>query len=134
MHIPPQRSSSKKNVGICGNERPSEGNQLFIESPNVMVWCAVTREKVIGPYFFEGGNVDGEKYRNMLIHYVFPRFATMRQDYIFQQDGASAQYSSRARNYLDNKRPNNCIERADLLTGLFDLQILPFLTSSCGDI
>ena len=35
-----------------------------MQSPKVMAWCAVTGEKVIGPYFFENGNVDGEKYRN----------------------------------------------------------------------
>ena len=51
-----------------------------------MVWCAVTREKVICPDFFEDGNVDGEKYRNMLINYAFPSFTTLRQDYNFQQN------------------------------------------------
>ena len=89
---------NKQNVRIWGNERPSEGNQVFMQSPNVMVWCAVTREKVISPYFFEDGNVDGEKYRNMLIDYAFPRFATWKQDYIFREDGAPAHYSSRVRN------------------------------------
>ena len=53
---------NKQNVRIWGNERPSEGNQVFMQSPKVMIWCAVTREKVIGPYFFQDGNVDGAKY------------------------------------------------------------------------
>ena len=35
----------------------------------------------------------------------------MRQDYIFQQEGAPAHHSSLARNYSDYKRPNNWIER-----------------------
>ena len=46
--------------------------------------------------------MDGEKYRNMLIHYGFTRFATLRQDYIFKQDGAPEHYLSRVKNCLDN--------------------------------
>ena len=69
----------------------------------------VTRGKVIGPCFFEDGNVGGGKYRNMLINYALPRFATLTQDYIFQLDVAPAHYSSRVRNYLGNKRLNNWI-------------------------
>ena len=84
---------------------------MFVQNPKVMVWCAVTSEKDIVPYFFGDCNVNGEKYRNMLIHYEFPRFATLRQGYIFQRDGAPTHYSSRVRNYLDNKRPNNWIGR-----------------------
>ena len=84
---------------------------MFMLSQKVMGWCAVTRENVIGPYFFEDGNADGEKNRNMLINYAFPRFATLRQDYIFQQYGAPAHYSSRVRNYFDNERPNIWIGR-----------------------
>ena len=44
---------NKQSVRIWVKERPSEGNQVFMQSLKVMVWCAVTREKVIGPYFFE---------------------------------------------------------------------------------
>ena len=76
-------SVNKQNVQIGGTERPYEGNQSFLNSPCVMVWCTIAKEKVIEPYFFENENVNGEIYRNMLIRYAFPRFASLRGDYIF---------------------------------------------------
>lgn len=102
---------NKQNVRIWGTERPNEGNEVYQHSPSVMAWCAIAKTKVIGPYFFENGNVTGESYRNMLIHYAFPRFASLPDDYIFHQDGAPPHYSNRVRAYLDNKRPDNWIGR-----------------------
>ena len=57
-----------------------------------MVLCGISKEKVIGPYFFQDQNVNGEDYRSMLIQYAFPRIASIRADYIFHQDGAPAHY------------------------------------------
>ena len=48
----------------------------------------------------------------MLIHYAFPRFASLRDDYIFHQDDAPAHYTHRSRRYFDNKRPENWIGRS----------------------
>ena len=45
----------------------------------------------------------------MLIHYAFPRFASLRDDKIFHLDGAPAPYSRRVTRYLENKRPENWI-------------------------
>ena len=69
---------NNQNVRSLGNEHPFERNQVFMQCPKFIVWCAATREKVVSPYFFKACNVDGEKYRNMLTHYAFPRFATFR--------------------------------------------------------
>ena len=72
-----------------------------------MVWFEISKEKVIGLHFFQDQNVRDENCRNMLIEYAFPRLVSIRADYIFHQDGAPAHYSSRAKTYLDNKRPKN---------------------------
>ena len=104
-------SVNKQNVRIWGTERPTENNPVIMHSPSLMVWCAMSKERIIGPYFFENENVSGESYRNMLIHYAFPRLNNLRDDYIFQQDGAPAHYSNRVKAYLNNKRPNNWIGR-----------------------
>ena len=90
-----------QNVRIWGTERPNEGNQSFIHSPSVMVCCAIGKEKVLGPYFFENENVNGENYRNMLINFSFLRFAYLRKDSIFELGGALPHYFSRVRNYLN---------------------------------
>ena len=71
-------SVNKQNVRIRGTDRPTEGNQSFLNSPSIMGWCAIAKEKVIGQYFFEDENVNGENYRNLLTHYAFPRFLSLR--------------------------------------------------------
>ena len=76
-----------------------------------MVWSAVAREKVVGICVFEDEKFNGENYRNNLIHYAFPSFASLKGDYIFHLYGALAHYSTRVRTYLTNKRPNNWIGR-----------------------
>ena len=76
-----------------------------------MVWCAISKTKIIGPYFFESGTGNGSTYRNMLIQYAFPNFARLREDYIFMQDSTSPHYAIPVQNYLNNKRPNNWIGR-----------------------
>ena len=104
-------SVNKINMRIWDTERPNESKQSFMNSPSVMVWCAVAKEKVTGTYFFEDENVNGEKYRNMLIHYAFTSFASLKGDYIFHQYGAPRHYSTRVRTYLNHNRPNNWIGR-----------------------
>ena len=82
-----------------------------MQTSSGVVWCAIGKEKVIGPYFFENENVTGENYRNVLINYAFPRFESQRKDYIFHQDGARPYCSNIVRNYLNCERPSNWIGR-----------------------
>ena len=78
-------------------------------SPSVTVRCAIGIEKVVGLYFFEDQNANGENYRNMLINYAFPRIASLRKEYIFHQGVAPPHHSNRVRSYLNRKRPGNWI-------------------------
>ena len=104
-------SVNKQSVRILGTERPAEGNQPFMHSHSFMVWCSIGKEKVIGQYFFENENVNRENYRNMLINYGFLRFASLRRDYTFHQDGAPSHYYNQFRKYCNRKRPGNWIGR-----------------------
>ena len=94
-------SVNTQNVRIWGTKRPVEERQTLSHSPSIIVRCEISKGKVIGPYFFQDQNVNGENYRNMLIQYAFPRLASIRADYNFHQDGAPAHYSSRVKAYLD---------------------------------
>ena len=58
------------------------------------VWCEVTSEKIIGPYFFQNPDenvitVTGEQFREMLESFVQPTIANMA-GYWWQQDGGTA--------------------------------------------
>lgn len=39
--------------GICGVEHPNEHNPMVKNSTGVMTWCAISNERVIGPYLFD---------------------------------------------------------------------------------
>ena len=79
---------------IRGTDCTTEGNQSFLSGLSAMVWCAIAKGKVVGPYFFEDENVNAENYRNMLIQYAYWRFASLGGGYIFHHDGAPPHYSS----------------------------------------
>lgn len=74
----------------------------------VMVWCAMTSTRLIGPYFFEG-SVNSQSYLTMLSDFLWPQIS--RRRLIFQQDGASAHYAVAARRWLDEKMHGRWIGR-----------------------
>lgn len=87
-------SVSIQTVRISGAERLIEGTQAFSHGPVIMVCYAILKEKVVGPCVFEDKKANSENYGNMLILYVSPRFMSLREDYIFRQNGDTADYSS----------------------------------------
>ena len=60
----------------------------------VMVWCAITSDGIIGPYFYGNGNVNGESYLEMLrtYHILHPAVEEKKdrslKNIYFQQDRA----------------------------------------------
>ena len=51
----------KQNCRIWGTEKPNMFYQVNDNSPKVNVWCAMSEQCIIGPYFFEGDTITGEK-------------------------------------------------------------------------
>lgn len=74
----------------------------------LMVWCGITSDGLIGPYFFDG-NVTAESYLEMLTNFLWPQ--VMRRRMLFQQDGAPSHYALVVRNWLDEKFPDRWIGR-----------------------
>ena len=75
------------------------------------VWCGVTKDEIIGPYFFEddSGNtvtVTGERYRTMIQNFLKPAIQN-RCGLWFQQDGATSHTARESmqllRQYFGNK-------------------------------
>ncbi len=102
---------NKQNCRIWGTERPNQVYETLHNSPSVMVWCAMSKSGVIGPYFFENENVTGSTYKRMLRYFLFPKLQNYPENMIFQQDGAPPHYSLEVREYLDRKLPNQWIGR-----------------------
>jgi len=57
----------------------------------VLVWCSISKNKIIGPYFFNS-NVNGENYLDMLKQKFLPDHKKQKlyRSCYFQQDGALA--------------------------------------------
>ena len=76
-----------------------------------MVWCAISRNEVIGPYFFENTHVTGSAYKIMLRYFLFPILQGYPEGMIFQQYGAPWHYYREGREYSDRKLPNRWMGR-----------------------
>ena len=53
-------SANTENVTIWSAERPTEGRKGFLRSSSIMVWCGISRKKVVGSCFFEDENVNSK--------------------------------------------------------------------------
>ena len=56
---------NRHNVRIWGTEPPHETVKHIRDSPKMNVFCAVSQDKVYGPFFFEERTVTGKKYFGM---------------------------------------------------------------------
>jgi hypothetical protein len=103
----------KQNCRIWGYEKPNEVHEVERDSPKVNVWCAMSSNCIIGPYFFDYDTVDGEDYLKMLKEYFYPILVRKRIDkrIIFQQDGAPPHYRTTVRAWLNEKFPGKWIGR-----------------------
>jgi hypothetical protein len=79
------------------------------DSPKVNVWCALTRDRVIGPYFFAERTVTSHSYLDMLELFAVPQNAD--DSVIFQQYGASEHYANTVTEFLDETFPWHWIGR-----------------------
>lgn len=102
----------KQNCRIWATEKPTEVYEYEDNTDKVNVWCAMSSDCIIGPYFFDQ-NVNANNYTNMLQSYFWPAIQKKRiaSKIMFQQDGAPPHYSLMARNWLNQHLPGRWIGR-----------------------
>lgn len=88
---------NKQNCRYWASDNPRALHQRPLHSPKVTVWCAVTKECVIGPYFFEENGVtvtvNSHRYIEMINNFFIPELHVRGMNtrtVWFQQDGATA--------------------------------------------
>lgn len=100
------------NVRIWGSENPHEMVQIQRDSPKVNVFCAISRRKVYGLFFFDGPSVTGASYLNMLEQWLFPQLEENEpENFSFQQDGAPPHWHNEVRAWLNATVPERWIGR-----------------------
>lgn len=80
---------SGQQLRIWSPTKPTTVQQSPLQPARITVWCGMTSEFVVGPYFIEG-TIDAPTYLKMLKEQLLPdlrRRRVMRKIY-FQQDGA----------------------------------------------
>jgi hypothetical protein len=98
---------NRHNCRIWGSENPCEVMEHERNTPKLNVWCALTSDSVIGPFFFKEATVTGTLYLNMLQNYAITQIP---QGYFFQQDEAPPHYASTVKAFLDQQVPGKWIE------------------------
>lgn len=79
----------------------------------VNVWAGILGNSIVGPFFIDG-NLNGQKYLEMLEQNIVPAINGIAQDLydpIFQQDGAPPHYHLTVRNFLNERFPGRWIGR-----------------------
>ena len=113
---------NSQNCRYWGTENPHEILEKPLHSEKATVWCAISSQGIIGPYFFEENEravtVNGTRYRAMLQDYFFPslrrlvRTRALRKQW-FQQDGATCHTAN---------------DTLSLLSGMFQQRIISLRT------
>ena len=53
---------NKDNVRYWSQNNPRVTIETVVKSPNLNVLCALSKNQIVGPFFFEDDTVDGENY------------------------------------------------------------------------
>lgn len=101
---------NKQNYRFWGKEPPRIFETTSKKPQRVTVWCAVCYNGILGPYFFDG-NVNGEKYLQMLKNYFVPNAQGHQsvEGFYYMQDGALPHRTSAVFEYLDEHFPGRVI-------------------------
>ena len=109
---------NRQNFRYWAAENPKELHEKPLHCPRVTVWCAVGKNTVIGPYFFEENGVtvtvNSDRYLTMLNEFFIPQLRRKRiplRNVWFQQDGATCHTSNATMTFLRQKFPGRLISR-----------------------
>ena len=95
---------NKQNNRIWSDSQPYCGIEMPLHDEKVLVWCAISADRVFGPYFFEN-TVKKENYLEMIQTFFWPKIlrTSNYQKYYFQQDGATPHTADKVQNWLTRK-------------------------------
>jgi hypothetical protein len=112
---------STHNCRIWGSKNPRVFLEHVHDSPRVNVFCALSRQRAYGPFFFVETMITGIVYLDMLQQFVIPQLDEDDQEgarICLQQEGAPPHYLGEVRKYLNTRLPGRWIVRAALITWL----------------
>jgi hypothetical protein len=122
-----EESVNKQNDRSWLSSRPQEEIERHLHSEKVMVWCAISVNRVFGPFFFDT-TVNAANYLEMLKNFFWPKLLRTQEykKYFFQQDGAPAHAATVVQNWLKSKFDDRFIEKSQWPPRSPDLNVCDF--------
>ena len=78
---------NRRNVSLWGSENPHAYVKNQCDSPKMNAFCAISSQKVYGPFFFAEETVTGMTHLDMSQLWLMPQLQNI-PTFIFQQDGS----------------------------------------------
>lgn len=105
---------NKQNDRIWLPTRPTAGIDKDLFPKSVMVWCAISANRVFGPYYFEK-TVNHVNYLEMLENFFWPKMLrTLNyKEYYFVQDNAPPHKKESVQKWLESKFGNRFVGKDD---------------------
>jgi hypothetical protein len=94
------------NCRIWGTENPHVMVEQEHNSPKVNMFCAISLQRLYGPFFFTDATVTGDRYLEMLQNWLMPQLTEESEDFIFQQYGAPSHFHRAICAHLNEHLPN----------------------------
>ena len=93
-----------QNNRVWSNTQPCVGLEEPLQDKKILVWCAISAERVFGPYVFEE-TVNQDNYLEMLRTFFWPKVLRTAdyKKYYFQQDGATPHTATAVQEWLGEK-------------------------------
>lgn len=106
---------NRQNTRIWSQDNPREFLQTRTQWPQkVNVWLGILGQHIIGPFYIDG-NLNGDKYLQMLQEQICPGIQRVMGDRIenvwFQHDGCPSHCTRAVTNFLNTQFPNRWIGR-----------------------
>ena len=92
--------------------QPYIGVETPLHDQKILVWCAISVDRVFGPYYFED-TVNQHNYMEMLQNFFWTRMLKTKnyQKYYFQQDGARPHTALSVQKWLKDKFGEQLIDK-----------------------
>lgn len=100
------------NFRIWSQSNPNFVVEKQLKPPKVHVWCSISSNKIIGPYFFDS-KVNSENYLNMLQQFYLLEHKKQKlyKSYYFQQDGAPAHRAEIVQTWLEEQFDSKFVKK-----------------------
>lgn len=105
-------SLNNQNNRLWSQSQPMQGVEYPLHDQKILVWCAISANRVFGPYYFEE-TVNKENYLEMLKEFFWPKVLRTAEyeKYHFQQDGARPHTAAIVQTWLKGKFGKKLVDK-----------------------